>query len=316
LKLKDSDYTLKLIIENKVDSTETENEKGISQTQKYYDHFEKPKPTRKNSKKYIKNNEINLYVYLTAIPSIVLNQLREPLSGCKDFIQINYQDLLDNLFEPILDMDNILERTRFMVGEYIQSLSHHAIKGEVKDEKRKSTVKQALIMALGKEERELLSSFWREHEKLILTALYALSTHGSKDEKISDTRHKLQAVSSPNSKDRSKYSLKYEGELFKKDFLKCDIGLNTVKLLISKGLIDNDVFNFLREDRTCKLQLIKDKEEITPNERQKNKYKSIETPEFYFNGKKYFVASNWAAETANIFIEKIEKKFKNITFLK
>lgn len=93
---------------------------------------------------------------------------------CKNFTQINYQHLVDYLLEPALNQ-NITDKTKFIIREYLQSLSQPAIN------KNESKYKQQLIMALGKEERELLSKFWNQNEKLILSAMYANSINEDLD---------------------------------------------------------------------------------------------------------------------------------------
>lgn len=163
------EHTIKLIIENKVESKENND-----QTNGYYQYFENNKKT----------GDINLYIYLTPIPSSELNMLSEPECACKNFTQINYQDLVDYLLEPILSQ-NISERTKFIITEYLQSLSQPSLYNE--DTKKK----QNLIMALGKEEKELLSNFWKKNEKLIISAMYAINTDESQDEDVRDSTNKL-----------------------------------------------------------------------------------------------------------------------------
>ena len=102
---------LKVIIENKVESKENND-----QTTTYFNHFEKTK----------KENEICLYVYLTPLPTVELIELLEPECTCKDFIQINYQYLVDHLLEPTLGQ-NISTKTKFIINEYLQSLSQPAL---------------------------------------------------------------------------------------------------------------------------------------------------------------------------------------------
>lgn len=153
------DYRVKIIIENKVESKENND-----QTEAYFRYFEKNKL----------QNDINLYVYLNAVPSMELPDKSFPDCICKNFTQINYQHLVDYLLEPALNQ-NITDKTKFIIKEYLQSLSQPAIN------KNESKYKQQLIMALGKEERELLSKFWNQNEKLILSAMYANSINEDLD---------------------------------------------------------------------------------------------------------------------------------------
>jgi hypothetical protein len=81
---------VKLIIENKVESRENND-----QTNNYFNHF--------NSQ--IKENEIVIYIYLTPISTLELIELEEPECKCKEFIQINYQSIVDYLIEPSLNQN-------------------------------------------------------------------------------------------------------------------------------------------------------------------------------------------------------------------
>lgn len=78
-----------IIIENKVYSNEQ-----ADQTKKY---FEANKYDIQNNK-----NSIYLFVFLTPLPKAVLEQLTSPQCSCKEYIQINYQDILDAILEPAL----------------------------------------------------------------------------------------------------------------------------------------------------------------------------------------------------------------------
>jgi len=122
-----------------------------------------------------KDSDINLFVYLTPISNIALNDLEEPESASKEFIHINYQSILDYLLEPILKRDTS-DRTKIIINEYIKSLSQPTM------EKYDKEHKPDLIMALGTEERALLNNFWEKNQKLIMAALYARSIDDEVDE--------------------------------------------------------------------------------------------------------------------------------------
>jgi hypothetical protein len=293
--IENKEQKVNLIIENKVESKENND-----QTNVYYQYFEKNN----------KVDEINLYVYLTAIPTLELNQLNEPECSCKYFTQINYQDLVDYLLEPALNQ-NISDRTKFIIKEYLQSLSQPSLDDETTNQK------QGLIMALGKEEKELLSNFWKKNEKLIMSAMYAISTDDTQDEEVRETTNKaLNALTSTN-RDYSTISLYFDENLFVANFRKSDIGFFTVKLLDEKGLIDENVFNFLREDKSCNFQLIRTKQEINTDTELK-KYRVNGKPELIYEGERYYVARNWGKvngfDNTEKLIEKVTEKFPNIKY--
>jgi hypothetical protein len=282
---------IKLVIENKVESRENND-----QTNSYFNFFN---PTEKDDK-------IVIYVYLTPISTLELIELTEPECNCKEFIQINYQSIVDYLIEPALNQ-NISTRTQNILTEYLKSLSQPSIDEEADGHK------QELIMALGNEERKLLSSFWKKNQKLILASLYAFSSDPEQEKDTRDSiREALDSLSSD--KDRSTYNIKYNGVAFKRNFKKADIGLQTINLLNEKGLIDQGIINYLKEDKSCSFLLIKKKEDFTETEIKYRKYKTNDAPELVFNEEEYYVARNWGIGNIQKLINKFTDKFPGLEY--
>lgn len=282
---------IRIIIENKVGSKENND-----QTNSYYKYF--------NS---IQNEDnVTIYVYLTPISTHDLIELLEPECNCKEFIQINYQSIVDYLIEPALNQ-NISPRTENILTEYLKSLSQPSISEESDGNK------QELIMALGNEERKLLSSFWEKNQKLILASLYAIS---SDPEQEKDTRDSIRGAldSLSSDKDRSTYNIKYNGEMFNSNFKKSDIGLQTVNLLHAKGLIDDNTLKYLRKDKSCGFLLLKKKEEFTETEIKYRKYKTNDAPELIYNGEEFYVARNWGIGNIHKFIKTFKEKFPGLEY--
>ena len=282
---------IKLVIENKVESKENND-----QTNSYFNFFN---PTEND-------DNIVIYVYLTPISTLELIELTEPECNCKSFIQINYQSIVDYLIEPALNQ-NISTRTQNILTEYLKSLSQPSIDEEADGHK------QELIMALGNEERKLLSSFWEKNQKLILASLYAIS---SDPEQEKDTRNSIrEALESLSSdKDRSTYNIKYNGITFKRNFKKSDIGLQTINLLSSKGLINDNIINYLKEDKSCSFLLLKKKEDFTETEIKYRKYKTNDSTELIYNGEEFYVARNWGIGNIHKLINKFTDKFPGLEY--
>ena len=282
---------IRLVIENKVESRENND-----QTNSYFNFFN---PTEND-------DNIVIYVYLTPISTLELIELTEPECNCKAFIQINYQSIVDYLIEPALNQ-NISTRTQNILTEYLKSLSQPSIDEEADGHK------QELIMALGNEERKLLSSFWEKNQKLILASFYAIS---SDPEQEKDTRDSIkEALDNLSSdKDRSTYNIKYNGAVFKRNFKKSDIGLQTINLLNVKGLIDQNVINYLKKDKSCSFLLLKKKEDFTETEIKYRKYKTNDAPELIFNGEEFYVASNWGIGNIHKLINKFADKFTGLEY--
>lgn len=282
---------IKFVIENKVESKENND-----QTNNYFNFFN---PTESD-------DNIIIYIYLTPISTLELIELVEPECSCKEFIQINYQSIVDFLIEPALNQ-NISNRTKNILTEYLKSLSQPTIDEEAEGHK------QELIMALGNEERKLLSSFWEKNQKLILASLYAISSDPEQDKDTRDSiREALDSLSSE--RDRSTYNIKYKGVVFNRNFKKSDIGLQTINLLNSKGLIDDFIIKFLREDKSCSFYLLKKQDEFTETEIKYRKYKTNDAPELIYNGEEFYVARNWGIGNIQKFINKFVDKFPGLEY--
>jgi hypothetical protein len=280
-----------LVIENKVESKENND-----QTNNYYKHFNR----------VVDGDDIVIYVYLTPLSTLDLIELTEPECNCKEFIQINYQSIVDYLIEPALNQ-NVSSKTQSILTEYLKSLSQPSIELEEGERKKE------LIMALGNNERELLSKFWDKNKRLILAALYAISSDPEQEE---DTRGKIKdALDSLSSdKDRSTYNIKYNGEIYERNFKKSDIGLYTVKLLEAQGLIDDQIVDFLRQDKSCAFLLLKKKSEFTETETKYSKYKTNSEPELNYKNEGFYVARNWGIANVGKFINKFSNKFPGLIY--
>ncbi|MCC6327415.1 MAG: PD-(D/E)XK nuclease family protein [Acidobacteria bacterium] len=282
---------VKLVIENKVESKENND-----QTSNYYNHFDSTKV----------EGEIIIYIYLTPISTLELIELTEAECTCKEFIQINYQSIVDYLIEPALNQ-SVSSRTENILTEYLKSLSQPSIDYEIDGHK------QELIMALGNEERRLLSSFWNKNQKLILASLYAISSDPEQEKDTRDSIREALDNLSPD-KDRSTFNIKYNGEIFSRNFKKSDIGLQTVNLLNAKGLIDDNIIGFLKEDKSCNFLLLKKKEDFTETEIKYRKYKTNDAPELIYKGDEFYIARNWGIGNIHKLIDKFTAKFPGLEY--
>lgn len=142
------EHNIRLIIECKVVAKETND-----QTARYYKDYGKEK-----------DGLTNIYVYLTP------NGADSP--KCKEFIHINYQEIIDDILNPILKDENLSPRTKFIIDDYILALEKPA---EEFEENNNNKNKKNIIMGEGKEYRELLEKFWNNNNKLIIECLQSLS---------------------------------------------------------------------------------------------------------------------------------------------
>lgn len=127
-------------------------------------------------------------------------------------------------------------------------------------------------------------------------------------------KRREERVSRSEKKDRSLFSVSYSGTTYQEGFKKSDIGYYTVMLLKEKGLIDQQVIEFLREDTSCSFKLLKLPEEMTETEKRYSKYRFNNPPELIYSDQGFYVARNWGINNIQRFIDKIQGKFTNINF--
>lgn len=131
--------------------------------------------------------------------------------------------------------------------------------------------------------------------------------------KIREKRQK-ERESRESNKDRSLFTISYKNEVVFPQIKKSDLGLSIVKLLQDRDLMGNETFQFLRNDYSCKKQLIKTKEEMSDTEVKYKKYRVNSEPELLYNDKAFYVARNWGIKSAKAFITKVTARFPQISF--
>ena len=92
-----------------------------------------------------------------------------------DFIQINYQDLLEHVLEPLKNSTDKNSQLYFILDDYINTLRYPIMEGN--DRKR-------TIMAMGEKETKLLNDFWEGNHTLIELALAAMSQNTNLDPEV------------------------------------------------------------------------------------------------------------------------------------
>jgi len=178
--------TLNICIENKVLSSEHDD-----QTEAYADHY----------KKYQGDW---LFIFLTPLSSVLLddydNTSKEEKCKSIDFIQINYQDILDYILEPLLVSTGNGSQEFFILDDYIKTLRYPVM--EEKDKKR-------TIMAMGSEETKLLYDFWEGNKELIKLAITAMETNNNLDASVQKEAREvgiaIDKLETAREKDNTKY---------------------------------------------------------------------------------------------------------------
>ena len=121
-------------------------------------------------------------------------------------------------------------------------------------------------------------------------------------------------ASRSNSRDTSRINIYYQNHLACESIKKADIALKTVLLLQEKNLINTEVLEFLKNDRTCRFDLLKTQDQVTENEEKYGKYRISSDPEFVYANTDYYIAMNWGREGCERFKTKIEEYFPDLKF--
>ncbi len=152
-------------------------------------------------------------------------------------------------------------------------------------------------------------------DKLVLSADQIIPLPEAENYQI-EVRQKRreERVSRSAKKDRSLFTVSYADSIYMQDFKKSDIAYFTVRLLDDKNLMDQNVFNFLRDDTSCSFKLLKMPDEMTETERRYSKYRFNREPELVFDGKGYYIARNWGISNTPKFINKMEARFPELSF--
>lgn len=138
---------LRIFIENKVNCGE-----NVRQTPKY-----------SNIAKGTRDGHRDILIFLTPLSNRRFESLQEPECECKDFIQLNYQYLANHVISNCLHL-NLATEARVYIEDYLRILSVPA---------RNSESERYMIMAISKDERELLQKFFNAHEDIIRAAINA-----------------------------------------------------------------------------------------------------------------------------------------------
>ena len=181
-----SEYPLTLIIENKVKSREHD-----AQTGRYLEALRPP----------VLRPGIFLSVFLTPLPNREYERLGEPTCEAKEFIELNYQYLADYVIEPCRDTAPEGSVKRYL-SEYLLALSLPETRQD----------KGEIIMAISKEERDLLARFWDKHKDLLTAAMLSIGDCVPLEDDEADVMQKAsQALKDAVQRDLSRFSWQFSG---------------------------------------------------------------------------------------------------------
>lgn len=226
-KVNDVERNINIAIENKIGAPETTKkrfgkdgtETTLYQTKAYYQYI---------TKEY--KDDINLFVFLKPTDRDLEN-VKQAECKCDKYIQINYQELLDNIIQPVCDQKDISVVNKYRLKDYIKTLGKPA-------ETDEDTNKNIIIMAMNQKERELLTIFFKNNEDLIRAAINALG-----DEELS------KSMESFDRKTRSKYSINGKGCYSMYEVLEKFVEFRLTNTSDSVQDIDKEIDKFIRSER-------------------------------------------------------------------
>lgn len=251
-----------IVIENKVESKEHN-----CQTETYYQEL---------CEQYSQDH--NIFLFLTPKSSMVLDELGEPSCQCKAFIEISYQDILEEILENILK-EETTSQTRIIIEDYIHSIttpSNNLINQNI------------MIMAMNKETQQMLTKFWEANEELIRAALQALAWDG-KDENAKE----VLAILDKRDRDYSEYELNGVGPIRKKN-----LAYKIADYIQKNSNKANEVYKEL--DMLCKREKIYFLQE-------KKHCDNKRADAINVNGIEYYINNQWTKENIEKLIAIVNK---------
>ena len=254
---------INIIVENKIYSNEHDE-----QTTTYFEGINKKVPKQKN-----------IFLYLTPKSNGEMPKGDGPSCTCKDFIEINYQDILTEVLTSILE-EPISSATKIAIEDYIHCITSPSIHS-----------KNYNSMATDKETNEMLKKFWDANEELILAAINAFANSGETKYKGVDKVQKA-ITEFVDNKDYTQYSINGQGEYNKRKLVE-----NVVRLIITKG---GDVMGTLENlDAKCPNGLLRSEDSYN-----KDKSRAVELE---YNGSSIYITNQWGIHNIPSFIEAVNE---------
>lgn len=182
-----------IIIENKVGSTEGQ-EKNYNKWNNNSSQDWKKYCQKKQTERYYTACHSNNTIFLFLTSGV---DKGENIVKAKDshFISITYQDVLDEIIEPLLVNQNLSSRVRVLLEEYVLSLSLPGIYTGDEDNNIKKSIKSAIIMAERKQDVEKIAELLND-KKDYLTLILSAAKCLSEENEIIGTEYDTETIKS------------------------------------------------------------------------------------------------------------------------
>lgn len=184
----DTDLPIEIIVENKIDSTEGEakNQNKYNKTtdSQEWEEYCKATQTNRYYKACYDKQKNRIFIFLT--PNKQENQALN-----NQFINVSYQDVLNAIIEPLLSNNDISERVKILLEEYVLSLS---LPGQYSDEEKK--LRPGIVLAERQQDvdaiKELLKN--NKYKDLVISTAKCLCN----EEEIKNIRNKIETLRREN----------------------------------------------------------------------------------------------------------------------
>lgn len=258
------DELINIVIENKIYSNEHDE-----QTTTYFDGINPKFPKQKN-----------IFLYLTPKSNGEMPKGDGPSCACKEFIEINYQDILTEVLTSILE-EPLSSATRSAIEDYIHCITSPSIHS-----------KNYNSMAVDKETNEMLKKFWDANEDLIRAAIYAFASSEDEDSKDEINNLKEALDSYTISRDYTQYRINGQGTYSKNALVK-----ETVTRIIEKG---GDFMGTLKNlDAKCTIRLLQTEDHYNREKKQAFKLD--------YNGGSIYITNQWRIGNISSFINAVNE---------
>jgi hypothetical protein len=186
----DTDLPIEIIVENKIDSTEGEaknqNKYNEETDGKEWGDYCKASQTNRYYKACYDKQKNRIFIFLT--PNKQANR-----ASNDQFINVSYQDVLNAIIEPLLSNNDISERVKILLEEYVLSLS---LPGQYSDEEKK--LRPGIVLAERQQDvdaiKELLEN--DEYKKLVFSTAKCLCN----EDGIENIRNNIEELKQKNTR--------------------------------------------------------------------------------------------------------------------
>lgn len=186
----DTDLPIEIIVENKIDSTEGEakNQNKYNKTtdSQEWEEYCKATQTNRYYKACYDKQKNRIFIFLT--PNKQANR-----ASNDQFINVSYQDVLNAIIEPLLSNNDISERVKILLEEYVLSLS---LPGQYSDEEKK--LRPGIVLAERQQDvdaiKELLKN--NNYKELVISTAKCLCN----EDEIKNIRERIEKLSRDNTR--------------------------------------------------------------------------------------------------------------------